>query len=61
LILAETLDEAYRELAARLRGDEVVLLKASRGMKFERAIPLFERDFGVAAASGVNEREANGG
>jgi UDP-N-acetylmuramoyl-tripeptide--D-alanyl-D-alanine ligase len=61
VILAENLDEAYRELAARLRGEEVVLLKASRGMKFERAIPLFERDFGVAAASGVNEREANGG
>ncbi len=45
----------------RLRGDEAVLLKASRGMKFERAIPLFERDFGVAAASGLNEREADGG
>ncbi len=61
LILAETLEDAYRELAVRLRGDEAVLLKASRGMKFERAIPLFERDFGVAAASGLNEREADGG
>ncbi len=61
MILAETLDEAYRELAARLGGDEVVLLKASRGMKFERAIPLFERDFGVGAASSLNKRKGNGG
>jgi UDP-N-acetylmuramoyl-tripeptide--D-alanyl-D-alanine ligase len=59
LILAETLEDAYRELALKLRGDEAVLLKASRGMKFERAIPLFERDFGVLAAGRLNEREAD--
>jgi len=46
LIRAGELEVAYRELSARLRGDEVVLIKASRAMKFERAIPLFERDFG---------------
>ncbi len=46
LIRARELDVAYRELAARLRGDEVVLIKASRAMKFERAVPLFERDYG---------------
>jgi UDP-N-acetylmuramyl pentapeptide synthase len=61
LILADDLEDAYRELAVRLRGDEAVLLKASRGMKFERAIPLFERDFGAAAVSGLNEHMANGG
>jgi UDP-N-acetylmuramoyl-tripeptide--D-alanyl-D-alanine ligase len=61
LIVADDLEDAYRELAARLRGDEAVLLKASRGMKFERAIPLFERDFGVAAASVPNEHESNEG
>lgn len=46
LIMEDDLEDAYRELAARLHGDEAVLLKASRGVKFERAIPLFEGDFG---------------
>ncbi len=48
LIIAEDLEAAYRALAAHLRGNEAVLLKASRGMRFERAIPWFERDFGRA-------------
>jgi UDP-N-acetylmuramoyl-tripeptide--D-alanyl-D-alanine ligase len=61
LILEAQLEDAYRQLARRLRGDEAVLLKASRGMKFERAIPLFERDFGVAAASGADDRKGTGG
>ena len=38
--------EAYEELRGRLEGDEVVLLKASRGVALERLIPLFEHDFG---------------
>jgi len=46
LILEPQLEDAYRQLASRLSGNEYVLLKASRGMKFERAIPWFERDFG---------------
>ena len=46
LITSPELDGAYEALAARLIGDEAVLIKASRGMKFERAIPLFEHDFG---------------
>jgi UDP-N-acetylmuramoyl-tripeptide--D-alanyl-D-alanine ligase len=50
LILAGDLESAYGELAARLRGDEAVLIKASRAMRFERAIPLFERDFGGGRA-----------
>ena len=37
--------EAYEELRDRLVGDEVVLLKASRGVAMERLIPLFENDF----------------
>lgn len=45
LILEPQLEDAYRQLATRLVGNEFVLLKASRGMKFERAIPWFERDF----------------
>lgn len=57
LILKDDLEEAYGELVPRLQGDEAVLLKASRGMKFERAIPWFERDFGnptVARSSGTD-------
>ena len=40
--------EAYEVLRSRLRGDEVVLVKASRGFALERVIPEFERDFGRA-------------
>ena len=46
LIVGEDLETAYRQLSHRLQGTEAVLLKASRGMKFERAIPWFENDFG---------------
>lgn len=46
LIIEPELEEAYRRLAERLTGGEFVLLKASRGMRFERALPWFERDFG---------------
>jgi UDP-N-acetylmuramoyl-tripeptide--D-alanyl-D-alanine ligase len=38
--------EAYEELRERLAGDEVLLMKASRGVALERLIPLFESDFG---------------
>jgi UDP-N-acetylmuramoyl-tripeptide--D-alanyl-D-alanine ligase len=43
--------EAYEELRERLAGDEVLLMKASRGVALERLIPLFESDFGESAAS----------
>jgi len=46
LLVGEDLETAYRQLSHRLQGTEAVLLKASRGMKFERAIPWFENDFG---------------
>ncbi len=39
--------EAYEALRRRLGGDEVVLIKASRGFALERVIPEFERDFGA--------------
>jgi UDP-N-acetylmuramoyl-tripeptide--D-alanyl-D-alanine ligase len=42
--------EAYEELRGRLAGDEVLLMKASRGVALERLIPLFESDFGESAA-----------
>ena len=38
--------DAYRALLPRLSGDEVILLKASRGVALEQVIPLFEHDFG---------------
>jgi UDP-N-acetylmuramoyl-tripeptide--D-alanyl-D-alanine ligase len=47
--------EAYAELRDRLGGDEVVLIKASRGFALERVIPEFERDFGVATTPGGTE------
>jgi UDP-N-acetylmuramoyl-tripeptide--D-alanyl-D-alanine ligase len=45
LITAEDWEEAYPLLRERLSGDEVVLLKASRGVALERILPLIERDF----------------
>ena len=46
LVSEEDVDTAYALMVERLQGDEVVLLKASRGVKLERVIPRFERDFG---------------
>lgn len=57
LILEPELEGAYRQLASRLLGSEIVLLKASRGMKFERAIPWFERDFGNGGQVGSPDTE----
>jgi len=46
--------EAYAELRGRLAGDEVLLMKASRGVAMERLIPLFEEDFGSSVSDGRN-------
>ncbi len=45
LITATDWNEAYPLLRERLSGDEVVLLKASRGVALEGILPLIERDF----------------
>jgi len=45
LITAPDWKEAYPLLRERLLGDEVVLLKASRGVALEGILPLMERDF----------------
>ena len=45
LIAASSWEEAYPLLRERLAGDEVVLLKASRGVALEGNLPLMERDF----------------
>jgi UDP-N-acetylmuramoyl-tripeptide--D-alanyl-D-alanine ligase len=45
VIVAPDWKEAYPLLRERLAGDEVVLLKASRGVALEGILPLIERDF----------------
>ncbi|MDH3207759.1 MAG: UDP-N-acetylmuramoyl-tripeptide--D-alanyl-D-alanine ligase [Gemmatimonadota bacterium] len=45
LITGVDWNEAYPLLRERLAGDEVVLLKASRGVALEGILPLMERDF----------------
>jgi len=45
LITAVDWNEAYPLLRERLAGDEIVLLKASRGVALEGILPLIERDF----------------
>lgn len=45
-------EEAYTLLRGRLRGDEAILLKGSRGVALERLIPALERDFGPAPDPG---------
>lgn len=44
--------EAYPALRSRLRGDEILLLKASRGVALEGILPLLEADFGRPAERG---------
>ena len=46
LIVADDWQVAYPMLSARLHGDEIVLLKASRGIALEGMLPLLEADFG---------------
>jgi len=46
LLTAETWTDAYPTLRQRLEGDEIVLLKASRGIALEGLLPLLEADYG---------------
>lgn len=45
--------DAYAPLRDLLEGDEVVLLKASRGVALEGMLPLLEADFGAALVEGA--------
>ncbi|MHB1169365.1 MAG: UDP-N-acetylmuramoyl-tripeptide--D-alanyl-D-alanine ligase [Longimicrobiales bacterium] len=47
LIRASDPLEAYERFAGRLQGDEIVLLKGSRGVALERLLPRFEEQWGV--------------
>ncbi len=60
LVRQDDPERAYPEVADRLRGDEVVLLKASRGVELERLIPLFERDFEGTDVSGTTTVNGSG-
>ncbi|HEX9109001.1 MAG TPA: UDP-N-acetylmuramoyl-tripeptide--D-alanyl-D-alanine ligase, partial [Longimicrobiales bacterium] len=57
--------EALEVLEARLRGNEIVLLKGSRGVALERLLPLMEKRWGGTPAdtttSGGGEGAARGG
>ena len=55
LMLADAWEDVYPELRDTLQGDEVVLLKASRGVALERLLPRLEADFGGSAGSEVVE------
>ena len=46
LLVGESWQDAYPKLRERLGGDEIVLLKASRGVRLEGILPLIESDFG---------------
>ena len=68
--LAETMGErlarvhdpldALPVLQARLRGDETVLLKGSRGVALERLLPLIEKTWGASHPHGEAERPRAG-
>jgi UDP-N-acetylmuramoyl-tripeptide--D-alanyl-D-alanine ligase len=45
-------DAAFEKMAERLNGDEVVLLKASRGVRLERLLPRFDERWGVSHPHG---------
>lgn len=47
VIAEENVIRAFDMMAARMRGDEVVLLKGSRGVQLERLLPLFQAHWGV--------------
>lgn len=55
VLRAEDWQTAYPTLRQRLEGDEVVLLKASRGVALEGILPWLERDFAADAPSAPAE------
>lgn len=52
LIVEEDPITAYEQLRPRLRGDELILLKGSRGVALERLLPLLAEDLGVSHPHG---------
>jgi UDP-N-acetylmuramoyl-tripeptide--D-alanyl-D-alanine ligase len=52
VIVEEDPITAYEHLRGRLRGDELILLKGSRGVALERMLPLLAADLGVSHPHG---------
>ncbi len=55
VLRADDWQSAYTPLRERLEGDEVVLLKASRGVALEGILPSLEQDFGAQTPSATAE------
>jgi len=55
VLCADDWQSAYPSVRERLDGDEVVLLKASRGVALEGILPSLERDFGAQTQSPAAE------
>ena len=55
-IVEEDPIEAYEQLRKRLRGDELILLKGSRGVALERLLPRLAEDLGVSTPHGEAAR-----
>lgn len=60
LVTAPDWAAAYPRVRERLQGDEVVLLKASRGVALEGILPLLEEDFGHSDGDGSDGPVAQG-
>ena len=58
LLVADDWQSAYPMVRARLHGNEVVLLKASRGIRLEGILPLLEETFGAARSEAERVRRA---
>ena len=52
IIVEEDPIEAYEQLRGRLRGDELILLKGSRGVALERLLPRIAEDMGMSHPHG---------
>jgi UDP-N-acetylmuramoyl-tripeptide--D-alanyl-D-alanine ligase len=52
LVVAEDAELAFAPMAERMTGDEVVLLKGSRGVALERLIPRLQERFGGSVSPG---------
>ena len=61
VILADDWSDAYPALRERLQGDEVILLKASRGVALEGVIPLLATDFSGADAEEAGPADTEAG
>jgi len=58
VLAVDEAEEAYSALLPELKGGEVVLLKASRGVELERLVPLLEWDFGTDSVEEMDGAEA---